>query len=567
MTTDAVTPATMTPDKVENTAENTGEKTVENKGQSPALNIILTVLGIIMIIWSVCFYLNSTQKPVTNEYKFALGHSMELNQNGISQITRSQTGTFWRSKEIIFPNGYVEGVHRILPNLSARIQLAGDRPVKIIPSGGLFPYYRSQSFNGEIEEYVRKGGSLICLGQPLGKMYSSLPGSPTGIGWAESGLTLKKAVNSVGVNMKHPVFSSLSASSFLVDTLGYFTQVPSNGNPQVLLVNKETCQPVMIAYRYGDGFVIASTLIMKSNYDPGPEDLNMWKDILSWAYAGGIDMVQYPPYDVIGAGYVFCSIETSCDISYYELYQPGGIMDSNSTADPDEPHGIWRMSAVNARNPEHSIVKWFAVGNSPTPLTPTDITCDISYPGNNLVTGSKIKVQVHLWNRTREDTEITWKGPQGKRTVKVNAGQYKTATDELSLENPGPLKVNYEFYNVTGKKLRTIKHQINVGRPDEVFATLSGPQSTKGGKTIAIDLNTIGVNPGGYEANCQIHLTRNGKVYWQEQRTIKLNGAYSTKESFKVELPQSENGTFIIEATITHKKEKITRTWMELTVK
>jgi hypothetical protein len=62
-----------------------------------------------------------------------------------------------------------------------------ENPILIIPSGGLYGLEKSDLFKAKLEEFVKQGGTLICLSQQRGYEYKALPGSEnlSAYGWRE----------------------------------------------------------------------------------------------------------------------------------------------------------------------------------------------------------------------------------------------------------------------------------------------------------------------------------------------------------------------------------------------
>ncbi len=169
------------------------------------------------------------------------------------------------------------------------------KPFLIIPSGGLFGLSESAFFKAGLAEYARSGGIIICFAQQTGDDFSGLP-VPAGArikasGWAEDyGPLFRMAV----IQTLHPVLSSMKKPNPLVETDGFFISYPPN---TVVLLSRPDGFPTLIAYPYGDGWVVATTLFSDFSYGRGvleAEEKSLVQAILLWAKAPG-RLIQASP--------------------------------------------------------------------------------------------------------------------------------------------------------------------------------------------------------------------------------------------------------------------------------
>ncbi|MCL6614066.1 MAG: hypothetical protein K6U03_05555, partial [Firmicutes bacterium] len=236
-----------------------------------------------------------------------------------------------------------------------------------------------------------------------------------------------------------------------------------------------------------------------------------------------------------------------------------------------EPHGIWRIDSYlrdgNGRAAGPIVTSWFVVGRAPAPPEADDLYCTVTLPGTYLVRGSIVPVMVRLWNDGEKTSEITYRGPAGKNTVKLAPGQARTIREEINLDKMGTTLV-YEFYGPTGERLATVRRRLQVGEPDRVFASISpARKEAAAGQVVTLSLSILSVNPGTYQADCWLRLVHNGKILWQEPRQLELAGAYSRTETIKVPLPPGESGRLVLEATLAYEGHELARAWTELTIK
>lgn len=560
---------------------------------APALNtnkpltIILLLLGLMSLSGAAALRFLAPAGPSAIEAgDRPIAFSLGLDSPDVRRADRQSVRAFWRSGACVLPNGFAGGVGNFWPDLERAAPDPTLARVKVIPSGGLYPYYRSSSFAEEIAAFVRDGGSLVCFGQPLGAMYGALPGAPQGVGWAEVAAAAKESVGQVQVGSDHPVLAAMSRPEFEMHFAGFFTKIPGTDMTEVILRDAVTARPVVVAYRHGRGLVVATTLLSDAATLAGRlrnEEQTFLAELLTWARAGG-NVWRYAPGDQVAALYKFKPGQTKASEGFVEIYRPDGTLDQSFACaleddgapepskpfDVTEPRGIWRIvtygrdSAGQAAGPASST--WLAVGRAPATTVSDGFRGTVCVPGAYLVTGAVLPINVYMWNDASTPTEITYRGPAGKRTVKLAAGQSRILVDEVVLDKPGTRSLDYEFYGSTGEKLGQIKRRVVAGEPDRVFAGVSGPTHAKAGQVAQFTLQVLATNPGGYNADCWLRLVHNGRVLWQEPRRLKLNGAYSARETIKVPVPRGEHGRLVLEATLAWDGKPLAEAWAEMEV-
>ena len=164
-------------------------------------------------------------------------------------------GTLGDASSLI--NQFIEAWRRITPSFSPL--WVKENPVMMIPTGGLYGMENSEIFKAVLEEYVRNGGTLIVFTQQHGYEFSVLPtpdGEPIGAyGWREDQSCRS---NSMYVDNWHPALSSTTRTLIGNPVDGYFSAYPSNST--VLLRRRVNGMPAMLAYPYGEGWVVVSSL-------------------------------------------------------------------------------------------------------------------------------------------------------------------------------------------------------------------------------------------------------------------------------------------------------------------
>ena len=546
--------------------------------------VLFMLLGLLFLAGAAYLWLGRPTRPVAMEGGLRpVGFSLGLDDPAIVRIDRQGARAFWRGSARIMPNGFAAGVAKLWPDLEQSLPDAALARVKIIPTGGLFPFYRSSTFAGEIEAFVRGGGSLICFGQPLGAMYRALPGGLEAVGWAETVGQAKTAASPIQAVPDHPTLAALTQGEFAAHFGGFFTKLPGTDQTQAILRDPAIGRPVAVAYRHGRGLVVATTLLSDAavlGSRLGRDERVFLRELLVWAQAGGGGMPVYMPGDSVAMVYRLAPGDVGASDGFVELRRPDGSAESFACPLPgnggqevvrplsvSEPRGIWR--AVSYRRgigsqpvgPVSSA--WFVVGHAPEIMTVNKLFYTVVVPGPYLATGSVAPLLVSFWNDGAEDSEITYTGPAGKRTVKLPAGQKRSIGEEVGLNKPGVTSLNYEFYGPNGERLGQIKRRMEVGRPDRVFLTLTEVKSAVSGQVVRLNLQILSANPGNYKADCWLRLVHDGKILWQEPRRVEVTGAFARTEEIKIPLPPRERGRFVLEAVLAHDRRELARVWTE----
>lgn len=547
--------------------------------------VIPLIIGIVLIFAGAFVWISRPARPVGMEGDSRpIGFSLGLSSEWVSHIDRQGASTFWAGSGRIFKNGFAGGAAAIWSEFE---RAAPDKtlvPVKIIPSGGLYPYSISSSFAGEIATFVKKGGSLICLGQPLGSMYRKLPGSPRAIGWVEMAEDPLNSTGRVSVAMDHPALTGLSEGEFAAHFSGFFTEIPSGDQAQILLHDVDTGRPVLIAYRYGAGLVIAGTLVCDAallGEKPKGQEALLLEQLLRFAQSGGVDLPLYEAGDTTDMIYEFKGDPGSGQNGMVELYSPAGVLESGFEVElPDEgtqvikpfvmsePRGIWRLvtyrRGADGKPAGPQSATWFAVGHAPVEPVAGGFHCTISVPGSYLPPDVLVPVTIHMWNDGPTEMEITYQAQAGVRTVKLGPGKDKHPVDEVALNGVGSHDLEYQIYGGDGKKLVTLKRRVETGPTDRVFLVAKAPRSAAPGQTVPVTLRAFSVNPGRFEADCILRLSLGGKTVWQDTRKYTLYGADYSEQTVKVPIPSGEKGSYVLEAVLTYMGQELTRVWTEL---
>jgi len=149
----------------------------------------------------------------------------------------------------------------------------------IFPSGGLFGIY-SLDFKRALEKFVHDGGTIIVLSQGKGFVYDVLPGEFGGYGWNEDDA---RDTRWAYIEFPHPIFLRQEDDSLVCKYDGYLTTYPPTS--KILLRNPKTHMPILIAWRYGRGKVIVTSLYPDYAYGIKslPEDeKKLFNDMIIW---------------------------------------------------------------------------------------------------------------------------------------------------------------------------------------------------------------------------------------------------------------------------------------------
>lgn len=555
---------------------------VEKKGiRIPSIPLLL--LGLLCLAGAAYLWLGAPTRPISVEGGLRpAGFSLGLDDPAIVRIDRQGARTFWRGPARIMPNGFAAGVAKLWPDLEQSMPDAALAPIKVIPTGGLFPFYRSGTFAAEIEAFVRGGGSLICFGQPLGTMYRSLPGGLEAVGWAET-IGNAKAASQVQAIADHPTLAALTQGEFAAHFGGFFTKLPGTDQTQAILRDPAIGRPVAVAYRHGRGLVVATTLlsdaaVLASKLDR--DERVFLRELLVWAQAGGDSLPAYMPGDIAEMNYRLAPGDGGASDGFVELTRPDGSTESFACPLPEgegqgvsqpltisEPRGIWRVVSYRRGTMSQPVgpagSAWFVVGHTPETISGGKLFFTVTVPGPYLATGSVAPILIHFWNDVAVDSEVTYTGPAGKRTVKLSAGQKRVIREEVGLDKPGITSLDYQFFGSNGERLGQIKRRVEVGRPDRVFLALTEVKSTASGQVVRLNLQILSTNPGSYKADCWLRLVHNGKILWQEPRRVEVAGSFARAEEIRIPLPSGEKGRFVLEATLAHDRQELARAWTE----
>ncbi|MCI0497673.1 MAG: discoidin domain-containing protein, partial [Thermoplasmata archaeon] len=143
-----------------------------------------------------------------------------------------------------------------------------DLKVLVVPSGGLYsiadPAGASDYILLKLRLFLENGGNIVVFTQQYGYEMEAFLGAPEGYGYQEDQNCL---LGSVYIENYIPLFAPLSASKspnakgevYLdLNVDGFFTRWPENAT--VLLTRAANAMPAMIAYPWGEGAILFTTM-------------------------------------------------------------------------------------------------------------------------------------------------------------------------------------------------------------------------------------------------------------------------------------------------------------------
>ena len=211
-------------------------------------------------------------------------------------------------------------------------------PIMIIPTAGLHGLDNSSTFREKLGDYVSAGGTVIVFAQQHGYEFNSLPGGEvSGYGWKEDQSSL---TNAVYIDTYHPMFAGQGNAILDAGVDGYFTDWPSNAT--VLLRRTKNGMPAMVAYPYGSGWVVASTLYSDYSYGHGgttKAELSLVRDLISWAKDPEKEIKEYKPDTVVNISIpVTNHVDISSDTILLTLIDPNrNIISTTEVVHPLNP--------------------------------------------------------------------------------------------------------------------------------------------------------------------------------------------------------------------------------------
>lgn len=341
--------------------------------------------------------------------------------------------------------------------------LAKRHPVLVVPTGAL-----GGKTGGPVAAYTRAGGTVISFAQRRGVELAGLPGRPHGFGWEE---TESAYENAVEVAAAHPSTVACGKARFSAAVDGFFTDLPQGA--EVLLRATGSGQPVAVAYPYGQGQVIATTLYTDwaaMNQPAGQDEYGFLRDLVLWAVARSGKRF-HPSLTPLGAKVQVTlplvnlgqHMATKVRLSYltpegrfckpFELdlrMLPEEKEDKTITVYAPRSPGIWHLVYALV-GPDGSIMQYWrngvdlACGQPAVAPAPTGLGAAVTSTGEILRGEKGLTLTVNLWNHGSSPVGFSCTGPTGKISAEVPAGGGKKLAFRLPVARQATAKGYYEF--------------------------------------------------------------------------------------------------------------------------
>ncbi len=368
------------------------------------------------------------QKVRLREHQFALDENslqLEADFNTLPDVALLNEGFYDSLRAMALRMG--EPLKEIDENFSPSD--LKENPILIIPSGGLYGLEKSELFKAKLAEYVKNGGTVVCLAQQHGYEFKALPGSEnlSAYGWREDQSCQTKAVF---IDTYHQLLSGLGSSSVSnVSVDGYFTSWPENST--ILLRRTKNGMPALITYSYGKGKVIVGTIYSDWAYSmnqASEEEQALIRDIISWAKTA-TDIPQFKQGDEVGITEVVKNItdttatafkltllnpdkNTIEETTISALLSPGSTLAypyTYNTTEGAKP-GIYYVD-YTLLDEEGNIVQpqaegeRFCISNPPieTYIPTEDYQIWVTSPVDEVAKGSEVPFTIHIKNNTGID--------------------------------------------------------------------------------------------------------------------------------------------------------------------
>jgi hypothetical protein len=193
----------------------------------------------------------------------------------------------------VLNRGYWQAAEKLFGNFSDNINLVeitGDSwpDFVVLPSGALFGKRNDTTFKYALEQYVSRGGTILCFVQQDAGDYSVIP-VPEGSqlqaeGWRNIQSCLYGSIYFNPGDM-HPVLSGQTSQRISAGVDGGFNILP--GGTKVLIRRTVNNQPALVEYSYGDknGRIILSATYSDWNYAKGyasTSELKLIRDLVTY---------------------------------------------------------------------------------------------------------------------------------------------------------------------------------------------------------------------------------------------------------------------------------------------
>lgn len=465
-------------------------------------------------------------------------------------------------------------------------------PLLVVPSGGFFGLDNSAFFKALLDEYVKRGGTLVVFSQQHGSWLDLVPGGVKGYGWLED---QSCQFASSFMEQPHPILAGQTKARPDHNVDGYLTDYPANTT--VILRRMANGQPDLITYPYGSGQVVVTTIYSDVAFSLNQitaDEKALLRDLLTWgrkpaaipmikqgeSVSVQAEIVNRSPFAAATAHVVVSDPDRSAILLTQDV--PVALGGGGTVTVPvgvsvpaNAAVGIYHVDyllfdaaglLVQARTEADS--GRFAVTNFPTEFVQRpDFGFSIQSDAEYYRIGTPATFTFNIFNNTDSDRtfKVTWGLPHHvhwnfydtyQNTVTVQARS--TGTFVHTLQAVQDLdRLRAIFYDVTsGQPVEVARRDkgIYAVRP-AVKATVSTDKpSYDFGDTAVIRIDATNVDPVSYSATIRVTMTdAAGAVLFGDQFAgIELVPGGSISRDFFVPIPaQAAPGTCIVRALVS----------------
>ncbi len=492
-----------------------------------------------------------------------------------------------------FVNALKEPNTLVNPDFSP--DLVQDYPVLVIPTGGLYGLENSDFFRARLEEYAKRGGTIIVFDQQHGSHYSVLPsGGLGGYGWAEDNSC---NLSSLYIRNYDQVLSGFDKAILNSNVDGYFTAVPTNTN--VLLWRTKNGQPAMVRYPYGAGTVIATTAYDDwgtTNWQTTEDAYVLNRDLLAWA----VDPALLPEFDpgapitlplaiTNNSGTEAVAVQLSLlapgkQIVHQDTYSislaAGASMSLTYNTTAARPLGIWRVDyalsdasgqTIQARQPgERFVVK------NPSPLSAPvkDVAFSLNSTTERFIAGSNGVFTFTVYNNSPVTRTLQVRYGLPHHTWETgDSATYGNFSDLSNTVVVGP-NSQEQFVHVfpmrTNDRLFAYLYEGGTLKDQTWYQTRKSPAMANTvvrvsqpefgrGQTVEIAANVTNLADLAVTLGLKLQVIAPGAVVvYSDTRSLALSSSQAQTETFSFVLPATvQNGSFRVQADVFHESTRI----------
>lgn len=356
--------------------------------------------------------------------------------------------------------------------------IINEQKILLIPSGGLAGLSSSEIFKRKLLEFVKHGGTLICLSQQHGYDFRALPTSCVyGYGWQEDSSCHYRAAY---IENFHQILASQTElyPDFKLD--GYFTAYPENS--EVILRRTKNLMPAILIYNFEKGKVVVASIYTDWGYVNGQaskSEINLIRDVIRWSkksevlpeYKSGESLQK--TIDIAGE---FNEIEMVLKAPDNSLIEKKILNNSTYelTAVLNEP-GIYCVDYILC-NAEHEVIQpqtegfYFCYSLPPEgSVENPDFSFNITTDKENYIQGAEALFSFHLYNNTSRSETLKCKAKFNHQEIQftesVDIPPKTSASFDKKIIITQTDMVIADFYSSGNSFLGKAERGVNVHQP------------------------------------------------------------------------------------------------------